>query len=481
MAVNQRDLERLRSQLEAERNELRKQRRNADDAVNKMQREMQQTRQNLINSTKNKQEKMTRDLQRMEESIRKAYAQEIAQMKQSYERVYQHVQQLEEEYRSKLNQLAQEEEEILNQLRKKERHQRELMKQNQEKMQKAVSQAYQYPVEVFYPHRLQHYLDAGEEARRLADMGLFSEAASLYDTAAMRVADLTEDTQVKVHELDMMFDIYRTVLTNAETLCQSPWELKDDSDETVLTLTQEADRDYWSDTLYYTLIQELEEHRCIVEAGPSEWVKNQGNTGISPALLLDKQIRQLETIPKQLQICIQYALSACDCYNYLFDLRDTIIQVMSEQNYTYDRILFGRRNASNTDTPGYEHYRQWLAEEECLEAGGEPDYREERCIQFFNPEGNQCRIFMIPVRNQHTVGLNHRIFLNSQAEHQPLQVQQSLQDVLQNSLPQIRVEVAQTMEQLHTQQNRPMNKETAEALAGITAQNRLEAKYCMGI
>lgn len=480
MAVDQKDLERLRSQLETERNELRRQRSEADASVKKMQQEMQQVRQSLITSTKNMQGEMTRKFQNMEESVRKSYAQEISQMKQSYEQICQHVQQLEEEYRSKLAQLAREEQEVLDKLREKERHLHGLMKKNEEKMREAVSHAYQYPIEVFYPHRLQHYIEAGEEAARLAEHGLFSEAASLYDTAAMRVTDLTEDTQIKVHELDMMFEIYRTVLANAESLCQSPWELKNDAGEVTLSLTEDVDRDYWSDMLYDTLMQELEKHRRIAEAGSEEWVKMQGNSGISPALLLDKQIRQLETIPRQLEICIRYALSACDCYNYFFDLRDMIFPIMSDQNYIYDRILFGKRSPANADTHGYEHYRQWLAEEECLEAGAEPDYREERCMQFFNSEGNQCRIFMIPVRKDNgTVAF--RLFLDSQAECQPLQVQQALQNVLQNGLPQIQVEIAQNPEQMHTQQNRPMTKEIADVLAGNPDQNHLEARYCMGI
>lgn len=358
-------------------------------------------------------------------------------------------------------------------------HRQALMRENAEKMQRAINYACQYPVEIFYPHRLQHYLDAGEEAHRLAKEGLFAESASLYDTVSMRIEDLVDDTKIKINELDMMFEIYKTVLARIENICTTDWELKDKNGDVILALTEETDMDYWSDMLYHVLSGEIAEHKRIIEGGSAEWVHQTHNNGYSPALMLDKQIRSLEVIPEQLEVCVQYALSACDSYNYIFTIRDTIVPVMAGQGYIYDGMKFGKRNSANKDTIGYQHYRQWLVSEECLYEGEEPDYREERCMQFINQEGNCCRIFIVPVRTGGTVG--YCLYLDSQAEFQPEKVRLSLQRELQNSLPQVKVEIPENQFQLHTEQTRLMTKEVAVALTATPDENKLAAKYCMGI
>lgn len=478
MAVSDRDVRSMYDQLQSvykQQQQLLQQRKNQMD---QMQREMEQLRRDLVESEKQMQTDMVERLKKSVDELCNNYVLEVREMRNTYEETYRHIQQLETEYHQALEALGEEQKRAIAELDRTKRRAWEHAEKQKEQLQQALNLAYQNPVEIFFPHRLQHYLDAGERARKLMEEGLYTLAANDYSNICMGVSGLTEDTQRKVQELDVMFEIYRTLIANIDVLQTSPWELKDDNGNLIFSLCEENDLDYWSDTLYHKISLEIEEHRRISEAGSLKWIHNNADSGISPALLLDRRMRSLETLPGQLKICISYALSACDSYNYLFHIRDLAIKAFDEQNYYYDRTLFGRCNSLNKNSPGYDFYWQWLDKEECIYHDGEPDYREERCMQFYNPEGDSCRLYMIPVRTDSTVG--YYLCLESQSEYYQQGVQNALQTALENWLQQA-VQISDGTVNVYASHNRLLTVEELKVLAAVPKEEKLSAKYCIGL
>ena len=473
MAVSDREIHRMYLQLEEGYKRLSDRQQEYDRYFREKQQEFSHLRQKLLFSARMNQDGKIKHLERMEEELRTNYIQEVHEMKRAYQAELDRVKQLEFFYHQSLERLSREQRRLAAEIDRKDRRTKELADCQERALRDMIREAVHQPVEVFYPHRLQHYLEAGKRARALMEEGMYSLAANDYSNICMGIRGLMEDTNRKKDELNAMFEQYRFLVTKADLFMTSPWELKNSKGEVSLALEKEEDLDYWSDGLFYAISESLKNHRHIAYAGTEEWIREHSGSKISLSMQLEQQIRSLETLPKQMELCISYALSACDCYNYLIDIREKIISVLAGQNYQYDGTFFGERNIAMEKTPGYEAYRQWLAEEACVRAGGEPDYREERCLRFHNPEGNQCEISLVPIRTEYTVAC--KIRLRSRAELHQEQVGAVLQSTLERTLGQT-VEMAEQEDGLRTSKERFLTAGELKRLAAVPQKERYSAQ-----
>ena len=478
MAVDDRDLQRLRNRLDESYAQLKQRQRSDSDRLKSWEKEFKTLREGLIDSTKTMQDDMVERFRELEEDMRRKYVLQINEMKEEYNREVEHIHKIEKQYNAIIDELDSEQKRIIADYDKKNIRAREIAKCQEQEFDSTKNVALQLPVDVFYPHRLEQYLKAGERARHLMEEGLYNLSANDYSNICLGINGLIEDTNQRIRELDAMFEIYRTLVSSISLMKTSPWELTDDDGDVVLSLDDERDMDYWSDSLFYQLSVSLEIHRRTAEAGSELWIQQHMGSSISPALLLDKEIKGLEMIPKQLEVCTSYALSACDCYNYLYEVKDIASKILMEQNYSYIQTLFGEKKQNIPDSPGYEYYTQWLSNEECIKLGSSPDYREERCIRFSNPEGNLCFLYMVPVREKATV--KTFLYIESYAEHNPEKVRYVLQTILSSALGR-NVNICSNINQVSTASDRVMSEEELRRLAAVQDKSHLEAKYCSGV
>lgn len=477
MAVDERDIARLQRQLEDAYRNLREQGNAYSNAVQKCKQDCQTLREDLVKSTKTLQRDLIDKFRAAEEDMRKNYALQVADLQEGYQRKLQEVQELEARFHRMIEELDKEQRRVIAEMDSKKARAYEVAREQEANFNSALNSAALQPTEIFYPHRLHNYVMAGEKARALMEEGMYTLSASDYSSLTLAVNELTENTVQRLQEVQAMFEIYRTLAARIDIQRTSPYVLPGDDGEAVFALEDDNDMDYWSDALFYNLSQIIDTHKRNAEAGPDVWLASHRDSSISPVLLLDKEIRSLENIPEQLKICITYALSACDSYSFLFDIRDIISQALGEQNYTYEGTLFGERNNAIPDSPGYQHYRQWLKDEVCIVEGREPDYREERCMCFRNPEGNVCRVYMVPVRTNGTVAFN--LWLESRAEHNPEKVQHALQNILTSRL-QLPVNISDNQASFHSSAGRVMTETELRQLAAVRDRDTLASKYCMG-
>ena len=483
MAVSEQEVNRLYEQLHEAYQEIADLQRRASESSSKMQNELRRVTIDMQRSTGQLQEELIQRWKTLENSMCEAYAQEVTEMRQSYKSLQDTVSDLENQYNEALTQLVQEQQNIIAEKEQRDSRIRDIAIDEESKFQQALNLAYQQPVEAFHPHSIEDYRKAGERARKLLQSGLYSLAATDFSNCRMGIMSITEDTQKKVKDIEMMFELYKSLLAQIDILSTSPWELKDENGGTYLSLDKIEDIDYWSDMLYTQLSELIDEHKKIVSDGVLEWIHANANKGISPELMLDHKIRSLEYIPSQLQICISYALSACDCYNQLFDIRDIVNDVMLEQNYYYESTTFGACRPSNDNSKGFQYYLQWLKDEKCIDRGKAPDFREERCIQYKNTEGNICMIHIIPVRYNAIVSFN--LYLESISALLPSMVENSLRIALENALSFINCHVRiydKSNSELNRQnENRILTYEGLKVLSAMPDERKMKAKYCTGV
>ena len=351
-----------------------------------------------------------------------------------------------------------------------------------QKLKQSIQDACQFPVDIFYPHAIQRYIEAGEEAEKLLQNKLYTLAVPKAECATDAVKRLENSTKQKMEELDTLFEIYRMKL---ETLTKSIFSdgrlnLKD-GDEVVLELT-EQDIDYWSDRLYSELKELLQEHQANVDGGTGQWIKKCANQALDPAFLLDKEIQRLDMIPQKLSICISYATSACDCFNHTSVIEETVETVLREQNYEFTGIAYGPCKCGNDASKGFqEYFHQYLQDEICIKENGKADYREERVLTFekchtINEKPDICRLYIIPVRKEKTV--SYRIYMQLEAEYFPTMVQESLSNILGRNG--VYVETAKSAMNIATDAGRPLTlKETDNFTATVTEAD-LRQKYSLG-
>lgn len=478
MAVDDRDLERLRQQLQDAYRKMNAMNREMEERSSRMRRQMKQMQKDMLASTQELQKDIVDRWSRLESEMCQTYAEELRSVQDAYEEQVKQVRAREAEYDHALKELQAEQKAVMAEKDRQDRKAMENAQEQAEKLEEALRKAGEYPVEAFFPHRLQHYREAGERAAQLMREGLYTLAANDYSNSVMGVEGVVEDSKKRLSDIDMMFGLYGSMLERIDFINSGEKELRDKDDQVVLSLDSEEDLDYWSDALYGALLSDVREHKQVMEDGPEKWIERNAGKGTPPELLLDNRIRSLEYIPAQFEKCVSYALSACDSYNKIFSIRDEAIQILAEQNYFYDCTRFGPCAAAGMDTLGYQHYRQWLVEEECIDASKEPDYREERCMQFLNEEGNLCWLHMIPVRRECVVG--YQLWLESCAEHVPAKVGETLRHVLVDGLHE-NVGLVTDGNVPGTDSGRVLTMEELKVLSAVPAESQIRAKYCVGV
>ena len=479
MADNQREIERLQRQISNANRELRNIERDYNDRIKqetaKMRREMQ-------NFSANLKQDYIQKLQEMEQSFSNAYLNEMERMRRRYNELTEQVAIYENELNEAMERLEAEQARLIQENKAKNQQYEEAANKAVQKLKQSIQDACQFPVDIFYPHAIQRYIEAGEEAEKLLQNKLYTLAVPKAECATDAVKRLENSTKQKMEELDTLFEIYRMKL---ETLTKSIFSdgrlnLKD-GDEVVLELT-EQDIDYWSDRLYSELKELLQEHQANVDGGTGQWIKKCANQALDPAILLDKEIQRLDMIPQKLSICISYATSACDCFNHTSVIEETVETVLREQNYEFTGIAYGPCKCGNDASKGFqEYFHQYLQDEICIKENGKADYREERVLTFekchtINEKPDICRLYIIPVRKEKTV--SYRIYMQLEAEYFPTMVQESLSNILGRNG--VYVETAKSAMNIATDAGRPLTlKETDNFTATVTEAD-LRQKYSLG-
>ncbi len=417
MADNNVEIERLRREIQRANSEISKLECEYETRLSK---ELQRIKSDFAQSTAMQQKDFSSRFRKLEKSLCDAYLYETDKMKEKYESLISQVNSYERELEFQIQQMIQDQETYLNQKKAENAKVGFLAQQAIQKLNQYIQIACQVPVDLFYPHALQRYIDAGLEAENLLKDELYSLALAKADCACMFVKRLTDDTEAKVKELESMFVIYDAKIKAIDEIVSSHRQLLENG-EVDLDLS-EIDIDYWSDLLYSDLQSLLLNHRNNIQGGVDGWLSQCQGSNMSPALLLDKEIQKLDLIPKKLNTCISYALSACDSYNYLFQIKRIADQVMLSQNYSFRSVQFGRVNEENSKTNGYAYYYDnYLINEQCTDSLFKPDYREERILiyekNYAGGKTDMCKLYVLPIRTKDTVSL--QIYIQFDTDYLP--------------------------------------------------------------
>jgi len=481
MAGNAVEIERLRRELAETNRRIRELEKSYGD---RLEQEIDVIRDEFAQSMAAQQEDVSCRFQELEQSMCDAYLREVEDMRTQYAELEAAARDQEEQLNRRLREMEQEQAEFFRQRTASERKLEGVARRNLEKLERSVESACRYPVDRFFPHALQRYIDAGEEAQRLMEQGLFSLAAAKTDVACMAVAKLESDTAAKIRELELMFRRYRENLSSIrrDLASDSYRRLLDDSGNVILQLS-ETDVDYWSDQLYDQLLQSLEQHQRNVDGGVAGWLERNAGEEVPPVLALDREMQRLDGIPQKLRICISYALSACDGYNYSAQVRDLAEELLRQQNYAFSEVSFGACKDGNDSSAGYRDYaREYLSKAVCFQPGGHADFREERRITFTKRYGSGsqdvCSIILVPRRSYDVVSTD--MFLKLESDYLPDIVQDRLIRMFQeHGLRQL--QPLERPAQAATAPDRPLSLGAVERFYGVPREKELTAKYSYSI
>lgn len=479
MASNTGEIERLRREIKKANREIKELEANYG---HRLTREVAEIRQQFAESMANQQADLSHRFQELEQSMCSAYLQEVERMRKEYTALVAQVECYETQLEEQIQRMTRQQEEFFAKRMQDEQKLEALAQHNMELLHQAVLHACEYPVDLFFPHAIQRYIDAGEEAQQLIKHRLYSLAVAKADAAYMAVERLQADTAMKVKELDLMFDIYREKIEAIRKVisCDTSRQLVDEDGNVILELS-ETDVDYWSDLLYSELCQALEEHEKTIQAGTQGWLERYGGAGVSPTLSLDKEIQKLDLIPQRLGICISYALSACDCYNYTFNVLDRATELLTQQNFAFSGLAFGPCKEGNDNSNGYQFYTDhFLLHEMCFQTGKKPDYREERRLTFTKTyvgkaRPDVCHIYLVPRRNLDTVAVE--LFLSLETDYLPEVVQEKILQLFQKQG--IAIHPIEAGGCVATLPDRPLNLVAMERFHGFTKEKEISAKYSL--
>lgn len=476
MADNRQEIERLRKKIEQANKDIRDIKRQSDI---KLQQEIDRMQKQMHYSSSKMQSDFAEKLQSIQDTFSEAYLAETERMRTRYLELMGQVKAYEAELDSAIQNLERQQDELIRANEKKNQQYRQLAIDAIAKLQKDIEEACTLPVEVFYPHSMQKYLDAGLEAKRLLESELYSLAIAKSDCAAMSVNRVKEETKTKIDELNAMFRLYKLKLDSIEEfLLQTDNRCLFEDGNVVLELS-ECDMDYWSDFLFSELQLQLEQHRDTIESGTENWIRRCDGQALEPSYLLDKEIQKLDLIPEKLGICISYALSACDCFNYTHEIASIAEEILNGQNYELVDIAYGVCKYGNDDTEGFNYYYQnYLINEQCVCSGKTPDYREERVLTFrkrhlSGSDSEYCKIYIVPFRKEKTVAF--RVYLQLESTYIPKMMCDSLIHLFEKNG--LNIQIAENSCSLGTTEQRPLSLQriTDEGLANEEA--RLENKY----
>lgn len=481
MAGNAAEIERLRRELAETSRRIREL---EESCGVRLEQEIAVIRDEFAQSLAAQQEDVSSRFRELEQSMCDAYLREVEDMRMRYEELEAAAREQEEQLNRRISEMEQEQAEFFRQQAASERKQEDVARRNLERLKRSVESACGYPVDCFFPHALQRYIDAGKEAQRLMERGLFSLAAAKADVACMAVERLESDTAAKIHELELMFRRYRENLSSIRRYLASDSyrRLLDDNGDVILQLS-ETDVDYWSDQLYDQLLQSLEQHQRNVDGGVDGWLERNAGNELPLVLALDREMQRLDSIPQKLRICVSYALSACDCYNYSAQVRDLAEELLREQNYTFSEVSFGACKDGNDNSAGYRDYaKNYLCKAVCSQPGGNADFREERRITFTKRYGSGgqdvCSIILVPRRSYDAVSMD--MFLKLESDY--------LQDIVQDRLIRMlqehglhRLRPLERQAQAATDPDRPLNLGAVERFYGVPQERELTAKYSYSV
>lgn len=477
MADNRQEIENLKQKIEQANREIRELRKETDV---KLQKEIVRMRKEIHNTSSSMQNDFVEKLQRIQDTFSEAYLAETERMRDRYKILVEQVTIYEDELNDAIRNLEEQQQMLIRDNDRKNQEYRKLANEAIDKLQKDIEEACTLPIEVFYPHSIQKYLDAGKEAKRLLEMNLYSLALTKADCASMAVNRVKEETQSQLDKLEALFSLYKLEFDAIEnSLLQDSSRCLFNGDEVILELS-EIDMDYWSDHLFSELRLQLDEHKSIIEMGVQGWIKRCDGQILDPTFLLDKEMQKLEMIPNKLSICISYALSACDCFNYTQTIADKLEYILAGQNYEFTGVTYGECKCGNDDTEGFKwYYEHFLQNEKCINTGKVADYREERKLTFkkrhlHGIETDSCNIYIVPYRKNKTVA--YKVYLKLESEYIPKMMCDKLIHLfVQNGLT---VELAESGCSLRTAEQRPFSLQ-AIVQNGLIAEESISRKYSL--
>lgn len=280
-------------------------------------------------------------LRRIEESFSNVYIREAERSRQQYQALREKAEAYEQQLSEQIRALQNEQDRLIAEADARNFALRQKAQKALTGLERQIADACALPVDVFFPHCIQHYIEAGEEAKALLQARLYTLALSKADCARLFVTRLTSETQARQNELEALFLLYRQSyevilqhLHSEETRCLS------DPDGSVLLQLSEQDTSYWSDQLYTELSTTLDGHRAVLDAGINGWLKRCAGQPVSPTLLLDQEIQKLNALPDKLGLCISYALSACDSYNHTADLFESAVGLLKSQGFASETVTY---------------------------------------------------------------------------------------------------------------------------------------------
>lgn len=476
---SQQEIQRLRRQIEEADRAIRENQARDQAVLNRTVTEINKQYQEALNDC---QKDYAARLRRLEESFSKVYIQEAERSRRQYQKLRDEAetyeQKLSEQIRALQNKQAQliSEEDARN-IMLKEKAQKAL-----DSLEKQTTAACTLPVEIFFPHTLQHYIEAGEEAKTLLQEKLYSLALSKADCASLFVTRLTSETQARQNELDALFTLYRqTYEVILHHLHDEKSRRLSGPDGSCLLQLSEQDISYWGDQCYTGLTAALDGHRAVLDAGINGWLQKCAGQPVSPILLLDKEIQKLNTLPDKLGLCVSYALSACDGYNQTVDIFSMAIGLFRSQGFVSDSVAYGACRPGNEQSEGYTYYQKtYLCREKCITcSSGAPDYREERLLTMTKSypgtqEPDKIFLYVVPLRDAAVV---RTVFL-LRLETNLLQQERSAQlaRMLSQSIGQA-VTAAQQADPLPLQPDRPMTLQVADQLTATFRDDQAVNKY----
>ena len=424
-------------------------------------------------------------LRRIEESFSNVYIREAERSRQQYQALREKAEAYEQQLSEQIRALQNEQDRLIAEADARNFALRQKAQKALTGLERQIADACALPVDVFFPHCIQHYIEAGEEAKALLQARLYTLALSKADCARLFVTRLTSETQARQNELEALFLLYRQSyevilqhLHSEETRCLS------DPDGSVLLQLSEQDTSYWSDQLYTELSTTLDGHRAVLDAGINGWLKRCAGQPVSPTLLLDQEIQKLNALPDKLGLCISYALSACDSYNHTADRFESAVGLLKSQGFASETVTYGACRPGNNISEGYAHYQKAsLFRAQCHTPGGAPDYREERMLTMTKrypgtTEHDTVFLYAIPLRQAATV--RAAFLLQLETLFLPQERAAQMAKRLSNLTGQP-VTAAQRADPLPLQPDRPMTLQTAEQLTATVNDDQAVNKYSSDI
>lgn len=424
-------------------------------------------------------------LRRIEESFSNVYIREAERSRQQYQALREKAEAYEQQLSEQIRGLQNEQDRLIAEADDRNSALQQKAQQAMTGLEQQIADACTLPVDIFFPHCIQHYLEAGEEAKALLQAKLYTLALSKADCARLFVTRLTSETQARQNELEALFLLYRqSYEVILQHLHSEETRRLSDPDGSVLLQLSEQDTSYWSDQLYTELSTTLDGHRAVLDAGINGWLKRCAGQPVSPTLLLDQEIQKLNALPDKLGLCISYALSACDSYNHTADLFESAVGLLKSQGFASETVTYGACRPGNDTSEGYAHYQKVsLFRAQCHTPGGAPDYREERMLAMTKrypgtTEHDTVFLYAIPLRQAATVRAAFLLQLETRSlpQERAAQLAKMLSDLTGQP-----VTAAQRADPLPLQPDRPMTLQTAEQLTATVNDDQAVNKYSSDI